>query len=152
MQLKSSAFENEDRLPTQYTCEGEGISPPLSWEGVPEEAKVLALVLDDPDANTLFTHWIIYNIPALPPNLEQGASLSGRFSEGMREGFNSYGNQGYGPPCPPNGDQAHRYTFRLYALPEELLLSGRVTRDQLMDRIEGKTLAEAMLVVKFSRG
>jgi Raf kinase inhibitor-like YbhB/YbcL family protein len=119
---------------------------------VPDETAVLALVVDDPDASTLFTHWVIYNIPVTPPGLETGASLSGRFSEGLREGFNNFGNQGYGPPCPPRGEEPHQYTFRLYALPHELQFSGRVTRDRLMDAIEGKTLAEAVLVGHFSRG
>ena len=152
MQLSSRAFENQERLPTRYTCEGDSVSPPLTWQGVPENAKTLALVVDDPDAPSgQFTHWVVYNLPTIPPELEEGASLSDRLSEGLREGFNSFGNQGYGAPCPPRGDGEHRYVFRLYALNNELTFTGRVTRDQLLDRIEGKILEEANLVGLYSR-
>lgn len=151
MRITSSAFENEEIIPAQYTCEGDNISPPLSWSGVPDGAKALALVVDDPDADGTFTHWVAYNLPVSPPGLEEGASLSDRLSEGLREGLNDFGEQGYGGPCPPRGVGAHRYFFRLYALDQELNFTGRVTRDQLMDEIEGKTLEEAVLMGKFSR-
>ena len=152
MQLISSAFKNGETLPTRYTCEGQDVSPPISWEGVPEDAKTLALVVDDPDAPSgSFTHWIVYNLPPTPSRLEVGASLSDRLSTGLREGLNNFGEQGYGPPCPPRGAGEHRYVFRLYALDQELHFTGRVTRDQLMDAMEGKVLAEAMLVGRFAR-
>ncbi|MFW5714644.1 MAG: YbhB/YbcL family Raf kinase inhibitor-like protein [Brevefilum sp.] len=152
MKLISSAFENNDTIPVIYTCEGENISPPLSWSGVPEQVETLALVMDDPDApDGTFVHWVVYNLPPVPPNLEEGASLSERLSEGLREGANDSGEQGYGGPCPPRGGGEHRYFFRLYAIDRELNLTGRVTRDQLMDAIEGKTLDEAELVGRFSR-
>ena len=152
MQLTSSAFENNDTIPTRYTCEGEDISPPLSWSGVPENAKTLALVMDDPDApNGTFIHWVLYNLPPMPSKLEEGASLSDRLSEGLREGFNSFGDQGYGGPCPPRGDDAHRYFFRLFAVNQKLTFTGRVTRDQLMDAIEDKTVDEAQMMGRFSR-
>ena len=151
MRITSSAFENEETIPVQYTCEGENISPSLSWNGVPDGAKALALVVDDPDADGTFTHWVVYNLPVSPPGLEEGASLSDRLSEGLREGMNDFGEQGYGGPCPPRGDGAHRYFFRLFALDQELNFTGRVTRDQLMDAIEGKTLEEAVLMGKYSR-
>ena len=153
MQLTSSAFSNEDTIPLTYTCEGDNISPPLSWSGVPAETEVLALVVDDPDApNGTFTHWVVYNMPPGPPTLAEGASLSDRLSEGLREGLNSFGEQGYGGPCPPQGGGEHRYFFRLYALDQKLNFKGRVTRDQLMDAIEGKTVDEAALMGRFSRG
>lgn len=153
MRLTSPAFENNETIPTMYTCEGENISPPLSWSSVPEDAKTLALVMDDPDApNGTFIHWVVYNLSPTPPNLEEGASLSGRLSEGLQEGVNSFGEQGYGGPCPPRGGGEHRYFFRLYAINQELELSGRVTRDQLMNIIEGKTMDEAELMGRFARG
>lgn len=153
MKLTSSAFENNETIPTAYTCEGENISPPLSWSGVPNKAKSLALIVDDPDAPSgTFTHWVAYNLPPMPPNLAEGASLSDRLSEGLREGLNSFGEQGYGGPCPPRGGGEHRYFFRLYAINQQLHFTGRVTRDQLMDAIEGKTLDEAELMGLFARG
>jgi len=151
MKLTSTAFDNGSTIPTRYTCEGDNVSPPLSWEGVPDEAKVLSLVIDDPDASGLFTHWVIYNIPVTPPGLNEGASLSDRFSEGLREGLNSFGNQGYGGPCPPRGASPHRYKFRFFALDEALNLTERITRGQLMDAMEGKILEEAVLVGRYGR-
>ncbi len=152
MQLISSAFDNEERIPVRYTCEGENISPALSWEGVPENAETMALVVDDPDAPSgTFTHWVLYNLPLIPSQLEERESLSDRLSEGLREGFNDFGRQGYGGPCPPRGHGDHRYFFRLYALDQELNLTGRVTRDQLMDAMEGKQLDEAVLMGLYSR-
>lgn len=151
MRLTSTAFDNEETIPSRFTCEGDNISPPLSWQGVPEEAEGLVLVVDDPDANGTFTHWIVYNLPVMPPRLEEGVSLEGRLSEGLREGFNDFGEQGYGGPCPPRGDGEHRYFFRLYALDRELNFTGRVTRAQLMEAVEGNTLEEAVLMGRFAR-
>ena len=151
MKITSTAFENEGTIPAQYTCEGDNISPPLSWSGLPDGTKALALVMDDPDAGGTFTHWVVYNLPVSPPGLEEGASLSDRLSEGLREGLNSFGEQGYGGPCPPRGDGDHRYFFRFYALDQELNFTGRVTRDQLMDAIEGQTLEEAVVMGTYAR-
>ncbi len=151
MKISSSAFENGETIPTRYTCEGDNVSPPLSWEGVPDGTKVLALVVDDPDASGTFTHWVIYNLPTMPPRLEEGASLNDRFSEGLREGINDFGDQGYGGPCPPRGNPPHRYKFRLFALDQELDFKGRITRGQLMDAIEGKILDEAILMGRYGR-
>lgn len=152
MQLTSETFENGELIPVRYTCEGEDISPPLTWSGVPENAAVLALVADDPDAPSgTFTHWVLYNLPVTPNQLQEGASLSGRLSEGLREGFNDFGKQGYNGPCPPRGDGEHRYFFRLYALARELNFTGRVTRDQLMDAMEDNVLNEVTLMGRFER-
>ena len=151
MKLTCTAFENGETIPTRFTCEGDNVSPPLSWAGVPDNAKVLALVVDDPDASGIFTHWVIYNIPPTPSGLEEGASLRDRFSEGLKEGINDYGDQGYGGPCPPRGNPPHRYQFRLFALAEPLNFKGRVTRGQLMDAMEGKIVDEAVLMGKYSR-
>jgi Raf kinase inhibitor-like YbhB/YbcL family protein len=152
MQLTSSAFENEARIPAKYTCEGEDVSPPLSWSGVPDAAKVLVLICDDPDApDGTWSHWVVYNLPPTPGELKENASLSDRFSEGLREGQNDFGRQGYGGPCPPHGDGEHRYHFRLFALDDALDLTGSVTRGQIMDEIQGKTLDEAVLIGMFSR-
>jgi hypothetical protein len=152
MQLKSTAFENEERIPQRYTCEGENISPPLSWQGVPEGAETLALIVDDPDApGGTFTHWVVYNLPVIPSMLKEGESLSDRLSEGLREGFNDFGRQGYGGPCPPRGHGDHRYFFRVSALSQEINLTGRVTKEQLMEIIEGEQLDEAVLMGKYSR-
>lgn len=153
MKLSSQAFDNDETIPPVYTCEGDDHSPPLSWSGVPDQAETLALVVDDPDApGGTFTHWVLYNLPPMPPNLEEGASMSARLSAGLHEGINGFGNQGYGGPCPPRGHGEHRYFFRLYAVDRELDFTGRVTRDQLMDALEGKTVDQAELMGRFARG
>jgi len=151
MKITSSAFENGETIPTRYTCEGNNVSPPLSWEGVPDKTKSLALVMDDPDASGIFTHWVIYNLPVTPSGLQEDASLSDRLSEGLREGINDFGDQGYGGPCPPRGNPPHRYKFRLFALDQKLDFTGRITRGQLMDAMEGKTLDEAVLMGRYGR-
>lgn len=152
MRLFSTAFENGETIPTRFTCEGADISPPLSWDDLPKDTKSLALILDDPDAPMgIFTHWVIYNIPLTPSDFEEGISLSGKFSKGLHEGYNDFGNQGYGGPCPPRKKGAHQYYFRLFALNQELELTGRVTRSQLLDEIQGKILDETVLMGKFGR-
>ena len=152
MKLMSTAFENEGKIPIKYTCEGSNISPPLSWEGIPENAQVLSLVVDDPDSSSgKFVHWILYNLPKVPAELEEGASLSSRFSEGLREGINSFGEQGYNGPCPPRGDKEHRYVFHLFALRKKLNAGGRIKRDQLMALMAGKIIDKAQLMAKYRR-
>ncbi len=85
MKLVSTAFANEETIPTRFTCEGDDISPPLSWSGFPKDTKSLALILDDPDAPMrTFTHWLLYNIPTNLSELEEGISLSKKLPEGIR--------------------------------------------------------------------
>lgn len=152
MKLASPAFNNGETLPTRFTCEGDNISPPLSWSGIPKDTESLALILEDPDAPmATFTHWLLYNIPTSLHELGEGISISGNLSSSLREGFNDFGKQGYGGPCPPRNDGAHRYYFRLYALNQALELSGQVTRRQLLDAIQNKILEETNLMGKFER-
>ncbi|MHB0911880.1 MAG: YbhB/YbcL family Raf kinase inhibitor-like protein [Armatimonadota bacterium] len=114
MNLSSNAFAEGGRIPKRYTCDGEGVSPPLSWDGAPFGTKSYALVLEDPDApRGPFTHWIVWNIPLEMLGLEEGGLPSA-----TRQGVNDAGSIGYAPPCPPRG--THRYVFTLYALDSEL--------------------------------
>jgi len=152
MKLVSTAFTPGETIPTRFTCEGDDISPQLSWSGIPKDTESLALILEDPDAPMeTFTHWLLYNIPTNLSEMEQGISLSKKLSEGIREGLNDFGKQGYGGPCPPRNKGAHRYYFRLYALNQVLELSGRVRRQLLLDSIQDKILGEAVLMGKFER-
>ncbi len=119
--IGSQAFKNEYELPTQYTCEGENISPPLEWLGIPTNTKSLALIVDDPDApdpkhpKTTWVHWVLYNIPPTISGLKQGIS---QLPPNTKEGYNDWQNPGYGGACPPIG--RHRYYFKLYALDDTL--------------------------------
>jgi Raf kinase inhibitor-like YbhB/YbcL family protein len=110
--LSSSAFLNGSSIPARYTCDGEDASPPLTWTRVPVRARSLALLVEDPDApNGAFVHWSLYD-------LARGSSglSAGRVPSGSAEGQNSFRRSGYGGPCPPKGEPAHRYVFSLYAL------------------------------------
>jgi Raf kinase inhibitor-like YbhB/YbcL family protein len=117
--LASTAFEGGGTIPVLYTCEGQNLSPPLSWTGAPAR-DALVLVMLDRDAPGTFFHWIA----VLPPGTRGLAE--GRLPGGATEGANSFGHRGYNGPCPPPGDGPHHYVFHLFALPEGRLpdLSG----------------------------
>ena len=147
--LTSKAFPNQSSIPAQYTCEGKNMSPPLSWSGVPGDAKSLALIVDDPDApdpaapKTIWTHWVLYNLPASDGTLSEGAKAAD-LPQGTREGTNDWKRIGYGGPCPPIG--RHRYFFKLYALGAELPDLKHPTKAQLEKAMEGHVLAKAELM------
>lgn len=154
MELTSSAFEHQAAIPTEYTCEGDDISPPLAWSGVPEGARSLALILDDPDApdprapKMTFVHWVAFNIPPNVGGLEADAS-PGSMPAPAREGVNDWSKVGYGGPCPPIGE--HRYFHKLYALDTRLDLDNP-DKDALLQAMEGHVLAEAELVGTYEKG
>jgi Raf kinase inhibitor-like YbhB/YbcL family protein len=103
---------NGSNIPARYTCDGEDVSPPLTWTRVPASARSLALLVEDRDApGGAFVHWSLYNLPRGSSGVGVG-SLPG----GSIEGQNSFGRIGYGGPCPPTGDPAHHYVFSIYAL------------------------------------
>jgi hypothetical protein len=150
--LTSPTFESGDPIPAQYTCEGENVSPPLSWRYGPEGTESLALVCEDPDApGGTFIHWVLYDIPADMDGLPEDVPPDTRLSWGGAQGRNDFGNVGYGGPCPPTGE-THRYYFRLYALDESLDLPPGATRHQLVSRIQDHVLEQAELIGRFSRG
>lgn len=149
--FESSAFKSGESIPVRYTCEGKNISPPLAWRGVPEEARSLALICDDPDApRGTWSHWVFYNIPSdreeIPENFPRGGSPEW----GGMQGRNDFGNTQYGGPCPPAGS-SHRYFFRLYALDEELNLEPGATRAQVMDAMQEHIVDQAEIMGRFSR-
>lgn len=151
MVIYSPAFENGGIIPKRYTCEGENLSPPLSWTGIPPEAKSLVLICDDPDApRGTFNHWLLYNIPPSVTTLPEGLPPLPSFPDGSLQGFNSFGKIGYGGPCPPPGP-AHRYFFRLYALDKTLDLPPKARKDEVLKAMEGHILAVAETMGRFSR-
>jgi Raf kinase inhibitor-like YbhB/YbcL family protein len=130
----------------QYTCEGDDRSPALSWSDTPDGARTLALVVDDPDApGGTFTHWVAWGI-------DPGIGVLAEGEAGPVEGANDFGGVGYGGPCPPPGHGPHRYSFRLYALDDELDLAPGATKDHLEQAIEGHTLGVAELGGTYERG
>ncbi|HYO16933.1 MAG TPA: YbhB/YbcL family Raf kinase inhibitor-like protein [Thermoanaerobaculia bacterium] len=155
LSLTSSAFQHQGEIPSRFTCEGEDVSPALSWSGVPREARSLALLVDDPDApdpkapRMTWVHWVLYNLPVTATGLPEGVS-SRDLPEGTREGTNDWKRTGYGGPCPPVG--RHRYFFKLYALGTELPDLERPTKARLEEAMEGHVLARAELVGTYEKG
>ncbi|HET8669122.1 MAG TPA: YbhB/YbcL family Raf kinase inhibitor-like protein [Candidatus Saccharimonadales bacterium] len=140
MQLTSSLFTNQSSIPADYTCKGRNISPSLHIEGVPAEAKSLALIMHDPDApNGDFTHWVIWNIPPSETDIVEGAA-----PDTTTEGANDFGTAGYGGPCPPSG--THRYVFDLYALDAVVNLPRGSLRTQIEAAMAGHVIEQAQLV------
>ncbi len=152
--LNSSAFEPNGAIPTKYTCEGEDVSPALTWSGVPSGTKSLALIVDDPDApdpaapKMTWFHWVLYDVPPSAQGLPEAAGASS-LSRGTREGLNDWKRTGYGGPCPPIG--RHRYFFKLYALDTELGDLGEPTKAQLENAMAGHILGEAQLVGTYQK-
>ncbi|MFN2231826.1 MAG: YbhB/YbcL family Raf kinase inhibitor-like protein [Anaerolineae bacterium] len=151
MELVSGAFDSGDSIPRKYTCDGDNISPPLSWRFVPDEANALVLVCDDPDApEGPFVHWVLYDLPVDIRRLEEDVPRKDRLASGGVQGRNGSGKIGYSGPCPPRGS-AHHYYFRLYALDQALNLPPGATRQQVLNRIEGHVLDNARLLGLYGR-
>lgn len=138
MKIESTAFGNGEFIPAKYTCVGDGISPPLSFSEIPEGAKSLALIVDDPDApGGDFVHWLVWNI-----------SVSGDILGGV-QGKTSFGENKYGAPCPPSG--VHRYFFKIYALDSLLDLPVTAIKGDLLSAMQGHVLAQSEIFGKFSK-
>ena len=156
MQIQSDALKPGHPIPQKYTADGANVSPPLSWSGVPDGAKELALVVEDPDAPRPepFVHWLVYGIPVDAPGLPERAPLQQtalREPRGAAQGKNSFGKIGYGGPAPPPGHGTHRYHFRLYALDAPLELSGTPDKQSLLAAMSGHVMEEADLVGTYQR-
>ena len=152
MELTSAAFVHEGEIPRKFTCDGEDLSPPLSWAGLPAGTKSLALIVDDPDApdhkapKMVYVHWVLYNIP---PDAAGLAEASAAAPAGARDGLNDWGRTGYGGPCPPIG--RHRYFHKLYALDTVFRDLGKPTKRQLLGVMEDRILAQAELIGTYQR-
>ena len=154
MILTSTAFTHNGEIPSLYTCDGRDVSPPLAWKDVPEGAKSVVLIVDDPDApdpkapKMTWVHWVLYNIPPNINNLQQ-AVKSIDLPSGTLEGLNDWKRTGYGGPCPPIG--RHRYFHKLYALDEVLPDIGTPTKAKIEAAMAGHIIATAELVGTYER-
>ena len=149
--LQSAAFGDGDKIKTKYTCDGENISPPLSWNYESIDVKSFAILCEDPDAHDKpLIHWILFNIPKGERVLLPGLSDMKVISKGIKEGKNSFGKIGYNGPCPPEGEE-HRYFFRIYALDSLLDLEKGIEQGQFLDSIQGHVLANGELMGVYSR-
>lgn len=150
MKLSSPAFSDGELIPSKYTCEGQDVSAPLEWEDVPEEAKSLAFIVEDPDAPSgTFVHWLLWSIPPDQQGLAEGVGVGGPKAGGGVQGKNDFGKTAYGGPCPPSG--THRYYFRLFALDIDPKLSPGASRRELDAATRGHVLAEAQLLGLYAR-
>ena len=151
MELKSTAFEDGERIPARFTCEGENISPGLTWSGAPEGTRSLALIVDDPDApGDVFTHWVIFNIPADSRGLAEAIPAENQLASGALQGRTDFGRIGYGGPCPPPGSP-HHYRFTLYALKKQLEPAAGASKQQVLNAMQGHILAQAQLFGIYQR-
>jgi Raf kinase inhibitor-like YbhB/YbcL family protein len=152
--LSSTSFTHQGEIPSQYTCEGKDVSPPLAWSGAPEKTKSFALIVDDPDApdpkapKRVYVHWVLYNLPASASGLPEAVKPA-KLPAGTKEGKNDWGRTGYGGPCPPIG--RHRYFHKLYALDTVLADLGTPTKKELEAAMEGHILARAELIGTYQK-
>lgn len=150
IELTSPAFAQGEPIPAKYTCLGEDISPALAWGEPPAGTQSFALIMDDPDAPIgTWVHWVMFNISPSIRSLPEAFPSGDTFPDGSLGGRNSWGNTGYGGPCPPSG--THRYFFKLYALDEVLAINAGADKGELEKAMVGHILASAELMGTFSK-
>ena len=154
LSLSSPAFPAGGEIPELFTCEGRDLSPALEWTGVPEGAKSLVLIVDDPDApdpkapKMTWVHWVLYNLP--PPTQGLAQAVAARdLPAGTRQGTNDWKRTGYGGPCPPIG--RHRYFHKLYALDTVFPDLGPATKPDVEAAMKGHVLAHAELMGTYQK-
>lgn len=153
--VKSEAIAEGQAIPKRHTGEGEDVSPILSFSGIPEGTKELALIMDDPDAPTPepWVHWVIYGLSSDTEGLQEGVPNKPALTTPVKalQGKNSWGTVGYRGPMPPPGHGTHRYYFKLYALDAQLSLSPGLDKKQLLQAISSHILAEGQLMGTYER-
>lgn len=154
LSLTSAAFKHNGDIPRRHTCDGDDVSPPLAWSGIPKEAKSLVLIVDDPDApdpkapRMVWVHWLLYNLPPESSGLPEGVKPA-QLPKGTLEGINDWKRTGYGGPCPPVG--RHRYFHKLYALDCLLPDLKHPTKAKLEKAMSGHVLAQAEVIGSYRR-
>lgn len=145
MNISSPSFSDGGRVPDRYACKGENVSPRIDLQGIPDNAKSLAIIVDDPDAPLkIWVHWIAWNITPISTIPEA------ELPQGSVEGVNDFGIHQYSGPCPPPGS-VHRYFFKVYALDTMLDIGEDSEKADLEKAMKGHVLAQATLVGTFSR-
>jgi Raf kinase inhibitor-like YbhB/YbcL family protein len=149
--ITSPAFMQGEVIPTQYTRDGENMSPPLAWHDSPPETKSFLILVEDPDAPSgTFRHWAMYNIPASETGLPEGASGQGLGDAG--EGVNGFGNARYDGPQPPKGHGPHHYHVRLAALDvPQLDIAASAKVEDVWARAQPHIIAETELIGIYER-
>jgi Raf kinase inhibitor-like YbhB/YbcL family protein len=151
LSVSSAAFREGEVIPGKYTCQGQDISPPLTWSEPPAGTQSLALIVDDPDApGGVFNHWVIFNILADSRELPEAVPAQAELPSGALQGKNDFGRVGYAGPCPPSG-RPHRYQFIVYALDSRLDLTAGIAKKQLLIAMQGHVLAQGELSGSYQR-
>lgn len=144
MKLEINEFTHNQKIPSEYTCDGQDVSPQIKWSDLPVQTKSLALTVIDPDAPMgNFVHWLVYDIPKEAAGIPKGGPLS----KGTKEVDNGFGRASYGGPCPPSG--THRYFFTLYALDVEHL--DGVTSSNFLTKVKEHCIAQTEIIGLYSR-
>lgn len=148
--VTSDDFNANGPIPARFTCDGQSVSPALTWHDAPANAAAFALIVDDPDAPSgTFTHWVLFNLPAGTTSLPRGVPTTDRLDNGALQGANGAGGTGYTGPCPPSG--THHYHFTLYALDGTLNLGAGASKQQVLDAMKGHVIAQAEIVGTYRR-
>ncbi len=154
MTITSPTFTHHGDIPSRYTCEGDDISPELSWNGLPANTRSLVLIMDDPDApdpaapKRTWVHWVLYNIPADSTGLAEDVSPDD-LPPGTLQGINDWQRTGYGGPCPPIG--RHRYLHKLYALDNLLPDLNKPTKAVLEQAMQNHILGQTELIGTYQK-
>ena len=154
LKLQSPDFNDYGPIAKTFTCDGDDISPALTWSGIPANAKTLVLIVDDPDApdpkapKMTWVHWVLYNIPSTALELPQGFGADA-LPEGTLLGKNDWKQTGYRGPCPPIG--RHRYFHKLYALDVELPDLKQPTKADLEKAMQGHIIGQTELIGTYQR-
>lgn len=145
IEVTSAAFASDGEIPSKYTCDGEGISPPLAWSGVPDDARSVAILVDDPDSGDRpFLHWLVADLPVELHALDEGAAVP----HDAQIAETDAGNRSYYGPCPVSG--RHHYRFHVFAL-DTVLGHQPEGRDEFLSEISGHVLDEGELVATYQR-
>ena len=155
IRVTSQAFGANQPIPAKFTDDGDDVSPALAWTGVPDGAKELAMIVDDPDAPRAepWIHWIIYKLPPKLTGLPEGVPTDQRLEQlgGAMQGVNGFKKIGYGGPAPPKGHGVHHYRFHLYALDRTLQLEPGLDNKALIAAMSGHVIGEGVLVGTYER-
>jgi Raf kinase inhibitor-like YbhB/YbcL family protein len=143
--VTSRAFQDDGKIPKKYTCDGDDMSPPLAWKGLPANTGAVALVVDDPDApRGTFTHWVLLDLEPSTTSITEG-----QVPAGTKQARNSAGRPSYFGPCPPSG--THHYRFTVYALSEATGLPDGAALDEALQAIDARTLTRGRLTGRYAR-
>ena len=145
MNLSSVAFQDGGTIPKRFTCDGRGISPPLRWSEVPRGTREFAVLVEDVDADR-FVHWTVLGIPSALHRL-----LEGDVPPEAVETENGFGDKAWGGPCPPEGDDPHRYLFAVYAVDDPLGLDSGASPDEVREALADHALGRGTMTGRFGR-